>query len=320
MTTPDMKKLVPTVSVIVPTYNRAEYVRDAIDSILAQTYQDFEIIVVDDGSTDHTKEVLGRYDGKITYLHQSNGGSGSARNLGIRHARGKYIAFLDSDDFWLSTLLDSEVRFLEQNHYDFVHSKMIVTDINGHEAGYKPSRKQENTFDWFIKFGRWSTSTVLVKKECFEKVGYFDESLRVVQDYDQWLRIARHFRIGFLNETLSVYRQHENNISNDQLPYYRDKIEVAKKCLKDAEILEQYGPLLVEKVAKYQYLLAKAHYQKQEYSVSLSFLLQALRYRFLVGKLFWDFSDSLSMKMLKLINPYGLLFFNLVRGLAACRT
>jgi len=170
------------VSVIIPTYNCVNYLLSAMESVFAQTYQDFEVIVVDDGSTDGTREVLSPYTDKIKYIYQENRGVSSARNRGVRESVGEYIAFLDADDVWVGEdKLSIQVDVLERNEkVGLVYGKMAMVDSSGKQYGIKPEKTVGPTFKELIETGgHIPTSTVLVRKKCFEKAGYFDESFTV---------------------------------------------------------------------------------------------------------------------------------------------
>lgn len=194
-------------SVIMPTYNRARFIVRAIESVLSQTCQDFEIIVVDDGSTDDTEAVLRPYVDRIRYVRQSNQGSAAARNRGIRESHGQYIAFLDSDDWWypdkLARMGDMIAAHAQAGLFysDFrlvtPEGRFLRVQKCRHVVGegYLPILLQV-----FIL-----TSTVVCKRECFDVCGLFHEPLRRVQDWDMWIRIARRFPIVHVPLVLSEY-------------------------------------------------------------------------------------------------------------------
>jgi len=213
---------VPKVSVIIPTYNRAGYVCEAIDSLLAQTYRDFEIVVVDDGSTDDTCEVLRKYGEQIRYVYRENGGEATARNTGLRHARGKYIAFLDSDDVFLPWRLESHVPLFD----DFPKAGMVWSKSaffrgpwrSESYRGLCTSRPRLETEDIFEDLLLWRKKGMLidgitVRSECFDAVGPFDESLTLAPDYDMWLRIAAHYPVLFLDTVVAGCRIHHGQMS-----------------------------------------------------------------------------------------------------------
>jgi glycosyltransferase involved in cell wall biosynthesis len=212
----------PIVSVIIPTYNRAHLIVRAIRSVLNQTYQDFEIIVIDDGSTDNTEEIIrGFKDKKVKYIkkYKENKGSSIARNIGIKVARGKYIAFLDSDDEWLPEKLDKQIKVLqsESPEVGVVYSNLCYMDENGKSMNKLRNPKKEGYIyeDLFGKNYVGTDSTLLIRKECFHRVGLFDDLLNTQQDWDMWIRIAKYYRFALIKVPLVKYRLHSNQISRN---------------------------------------------------------------------------------------------------------
>jgi len=212
----------PKVSVVIPTYNSAQFIVETLESVFAQTYKDYEVIVVDDGSTDNTKEVLKPYMSKIRYIYKENGGAASARNVGIKNAQGEYIAFLDSDDLWLPEKLEKQVRYFEKHpQIDMVFADCIRF---GEEVSNTPRNytKRLISNDMFVNIWWYNivpTSTVMVRKSCFEKVGLFDESreLETTEDKEMWLRIAREYKVGYLKEIVTKYRVRTSGYSRSNI-------------------------------------------------------------------------------------------------------
>ncbi|MCX8044072.1 MAG: glycosyltransferase [Desulfobacterota bacterium] len=222
--------MAPTVSVLIPTYNRAHLINKAIDSVLAQTYQDIEIVVIDDGSTDNTKEVIGKYGRDIIYVYQENRGIAGARNTGFLHCSGKYIAFLDSDDYWLPQKLERQIALFEQHpEYGMVACQCASIDAQGHfRKKNRPGRSGWILEALFHKnFIR--TSAAVVTKPCIQTIGFFDETLRECEEYDLWLRIAAQFPIGFINEPLAVYTDNPSGVSIDSLAGRLHRLRVLEK-------------------------------------------------------------------------------------------
>ncbi len=206
----------PRVSVIIPTYNRANYICEAIDSVLSQTYTDYEIMVIDDGSTDNTKGVLQPYSSKIKYLFQENRGIAAARNYGIRNSTGEFIAMLDSDDQWLPEKLKIQVATISSNpELAFVCSGSYVIDGDGKIIDiWKKSRKlNSETFDNLYKKDFVLTLTVLLRRTHFEAIDGFDDEYKVSQDYELWLRLAKRYKFYYINLPLAKYRIHGWNIT-----------------------------------------------------------------------------------------------------------
>lgn len=212
----------PIVSVIIPTYNRVAYIQDAIHSVLAQSYQDYEIIVIDDGSTDGTRELLVDWDkeGVLKYVYQENQGQSAARNHGICIAEGKYLAFLDSDDLFLSDKLDSQVRYLESHPgVGLVHSSYIRVDERGNPFAFRePTRLSGWIYPKILL--HWSVlvaiPAVLVRTDILRQVGGFNQEMLRSPNEDLWRRIARLTPFGYLETPTCKIRRHAGNYSADQ--------------------------------------------------------------------------------------------------------
>ncbi len=194
----------PCISVIIPTYNRCWILKEAIDSVLSQKFTDFEIIVVDDGSNDGTAALLSAYGDQITIIHQENRGVSAARNAGILIAKGRYIAFLDSDDMWLPEKLSCQVDFFQshaqavicQTDEIWIRNNVRVNPKNRHK---KPSGM---IFEPSLQLCLVSPSAVMIKKSLFDEIGLFNEAFPACEDYDLWLRIALYYPIYLIDRQL----------------------------------------------------------------------------------------------------------------------
>ncbi len=207
-----------TVSVIIPTFNRQEVVGQAVQSVLAQTYTDYEVLVVDDGSTDDTEQVLHTWHSSIRYIKKANGGPASARNEGLRHASSDYVAFLDSDDLWEPTFLQTGMSFFSNNHdLGLFTTAHWVEPERLHRPRVKHARLEGDLYSLLFQKNFITTSAVLVKRGCFETIGGFNEKLEQAEDYDMWLRIARRYPMVFLNQPLCRWRSHSSNVSRHEL-------------------------------------------------------------------------------------------------------
>lgn len=197
------------ISVVIPTYNRQEKTLRAIKTVLDQGIDNLEILVVDDGSTDDTSEFLKAQNLPIRIISKENGGVSSARNVGIKNSTGNYIAFLDSDDVWLSNKLKKQIEFF-QNNPDVV---LVYTDqfLNIDGKNLEQTRFQRNapnkkmSLPGFVDYTPIHTSTVLIKKEVFDKVGVFSEDLSIHEDSELWNRVSDVGDFGYVNEPLSIY-------------------------------------------------------------------------------------------------------------------
>lgn len=215
----------PTVSVIIPTYNRAHLVGRAIESVLNQTYKDFEIIVVDDGSTDNTEEVIKQFqkqDKRIKYLlHEKNRGGSAARNTGIKAVEGEYITFLDSDDEWLPEKLEKQIIMFQslEDKIGFVYVGSFIEEQNtGRKMIAKRPflKKPAHAYKRMLAKNLPGTcSTIMVRSDIFTEVGGFDEQLTSQQDWDFSLRVARDYQIVCVPEYLvRRYRQGDQISAN----------------------------------------------------------------------------------------------------------
>jgi len=206
----------PLVSVIIPTYNKSQYLREAIKSVLNQTYKNIEVIVVDDGSTDNTKEIVESFnDSRIIYIFQENKGPAIARNTGIKKAQGEYIAFLDSDDLWLKEKLEKQVDFMEKNsEIGLLGTGCYEVTDKGKIIGKKifPIKNKILQKD-LIKYNSFIQSSVMIRKEVFDKVGLYDKSFRESEDYELWLRIAGNYKVRNLAEALTIKRYYREGLS-----------------------------------------------------------------------------------------------------------
>lgn len=181
------------VSVIIPTYNRAEaWLPGAIESVLAQNYRDFELIIVDDGSTDDTAQLVSSYDHPIIYLHQDNKGPAAARNLGIKNAQYDLLAFLDADDRFAKNKLAMQVAAMEQNPSALISHTQEIWYRNGQHLNQKKihQKKSGDIFGQSLKLCAVGMSTVMTRRQLFDLVGLFDEDLPCCEDYDLWLRAS----------------------------------------------------------------------------------------------------------------------------------
>ena len=230
----DKLRDVPTVSVIIPTYNRADFLKEAIESVLAQTFRDVELLVIDDGSTDRTRDVLNGYGARLRPIFQANRGVSSARNAGIRAAQGRYIALLDSDDLWLPKKLAAQIAVMEaQPDIPLCHTEEIwirrgvrVNQMKKHQkhGGY--------IFPHCLPFCVISPSSALMRRAVFDEVGYFDEALPACEDYDLWLRITKTHPVHFIETPLIIKcGGHDDQLSRTHWGLDRFRIQSLEKLL-----------------------------------------------------------------------------------------
>lgn len=207
------------VSVVIPVFNQEKYIKECVESVLSQTYRAVEVVVVDDGSTDRTAAILRSYEGKIRYIRQENKGAAAALNKGIKESRGEFIAWLSSDDVYLPTKLEEQLLFFKQNpNAALVYTDFYIIDGRGKivkeaKSSYFPNKK-ELIFN-LLKRNFINGSSVVIRKRCLEKVGFFDESMKLHADGNMWFRLLKHYRFGHVPKFLLKYRQHQSNASKD---------------------------------------------------------------------------------------------------------
>ena len=272
-----MKFSNPYVSVIIPTYNRKIQLLKAIDSVLGQTYTNFELIVVDDGSDDGTSDLLTKYQPKLRALNQTNKGVSAARNAGINAAKGQLIAFLDSDDLWLPDKLKHQVDFFKDNPDALICQTKEIWIRNGKRVN--PKKRHEKPcgmmFEQSLALCLVTPSAVMVRKSLLDEVGLFDESLKACEDYDLWLRICWKYPVYLIEEVLIIkYGGHSDQLSKmPELDKYRiialckildcgrlnlDQSEAAVKMLSKKCRIYANGCLKRNKIKKAKYFLSLA--------------------------------------------------------------
>jgi len=222
----------PEVSVIIPTYNSARYLGEAVDSVLEQSYKDIEVLVIDDGSTDETESVMSKYGPPVRYIRQKNGGVSVARNRGIEESVGRYIAFLDADDTWLSNKLERQISALKANDgYRFCYSDFIPVTQDLKPLVVERLDPQGKALDDLLLRGNvvGSICTVLCERSLFDSVGGFDSSLSQCADWDMWVRLAGMTNFLYLKDRLVTYRKHDTNMSGNARLLELDSIRVLEK-------------------------------------------------------------------------------------------
>ena len=268
----------PRVTVVIPTYNRRDLVREAIASVTAQSYPDVEVIVVDDGSNDGTAEVVQQFAG-VQYVYQSNRGVSAARNGGVALARGELIAFLDSDDLWQPHKLTHQVALFDQ-HSD---AEMCHTDeiwirngmrVNPH---HKHRKAGGDIFARSLELCLVSPSSVMMRRALFERLGGFDETLPACEDYDLWLRISARLPVHFIAMPLVVKRGgHADQLSRRFWGMDRFRVQSLCKLLESGMLSDEQRQLTVEMLRKKCTILAQgARKRGQE---SAPYLAMAVRY------------------------------------------
>ena len=257
----------PKVSVIITTYNRAQFLTEAIESVLNQSYQDFELIIIDDGSDDNTKEVLKPYQDRLSYFYQKNSGISKSRNEGLSNAQGEYIAFLDSDDLWKRRKLEKQVGFLEKDE----KHQMCYTDEIWIRSGVRVNPKKVHS-----KFSGWifqhciplciiSLSSAVMERKLFDQIGLFDEGLPACEDYDLWLRASLITPIHFIPEPLIIKRGgHPDQLSHKYWGMDRFRITALEKILSNPHLAHDQKDLVVRDIVRRCEILAQGSLKREK--------------------------------------------------------
>ncbi len=265
--------LYPKVSIIIPTYNRATLLKRAVSSVLQQTFTDYELIVVDDCSDDDTEHLISIInDHRIIYLKlKSRVGAAAARNIGIKSARGQYIAFLDSDDEYLHNKLELQIYKFQEvpGNVGIIYCGYYIVYESDHYHEVVTPEYKGNLFDILLKHNRIGSPTPLVRKECFDSCGLFDESLPSCQDWDMWLRISTKYDFDFANEPLAKAHNHGNQISTN----------IDSKILSREKLLEKYKPYIIKEPKTVSYLyqrLGFLHLLKNNSKRGIKYYLESI--------------------------------------------
>lgn len=258
----------PEVSVVIPTYNSAKYVVEAVESVLAQTWQDLEILVIDDGSTDDTEQVMRRYEAPVRYLRQENGGVAVARNRGIQESLGRYVAFLDADDTWLPHKLARQMEALRQQpHHRACYSAFTVVDAELNPIGISRSQGEGAALEDLLTRGNVvaTPSTVICERSLFDLAGGFDPALSQCADWDMWVRLAAQTEFLYVDESLVTYRQHGTNMSRNAPLLEHDSLQVLHKGFAMPELSESLRAQRSAAFARNYMVLAGTYFHAQRY-------------------------------------------------------
>ncbi|MBW4532801.1 MAG: glycosyltransferase family 2 protein [Pleurocapsa minor HA4230-MV1] len=270
------------VSAIIPAYNAMKYLPESLDSILAQTYPDFEVIIVNDGSTDNLCEWASQLtDPRVKLISQENRGLAGARNTGLNHAQGQYIAYLDADDLWDATKLAKQVEVLEQNsEVGLVYTWVERIDQNGKSLG-KPFKinLQGDIWEKLTEKNVIAPSNAMIRRSCFEKVGMFDASLQAYgEDWDMWLRIAASYSVRVIPETLCSYRECHTSASKNLQALAEGQAVVIERTF--ASVSSKLIPLKGKSYGFAYLHLASQSLQSYQpnYAIASNYLQQAVTY------------------------------------------
>ena len=254
------------VSVIIPTFNRFSLISRAIDSVLYQTIKPFEIIVVDDGSSDNTSTFIKNNYKSVKLIKQKNLGVSKARNVGIKNSSGDWVALLDSDDQWKKNKLEVQIKsLLEYDYYSVCHTNEIWIR-NGIRVNQKKRHQKYggDIFDKCLDICRISPSSIIFKKNIINEVGWFDEGLSICEDYDLWLRITANFKRLFIDKPLIIkYGGHSDQLSKSVKGIEAYRIKSLENLLSNTKLIKDYKVLtikmLITKLDIYKKGLLKRH-------------------------------------------------------------
>jgi len=251
----------PLISIITPTFNRERTIPLAVESVLAQSYGNWELLIIDDGSRDSTRERLSSYleDDRIQYFFQENQGQSIARNLGLEHARGELVCFLDSDDLWVPEKLEQQVALMKAHpEVDVLHSDEIMIDEEGHELSRKNMRRYSGRIArQMLADNSVSINTVMARRACFDAMGGFSGRYAVADDYDIWLRFSARFTFLYVPEYWGYYR-----VMVDQISSNKDRRFAANEHIV-RDFIQEYGSTL--KPWEIRWGLARFYCRKARY-------------------------------------------------------
>jgi glycosyltransferase involved in cell wall biosynthesis len=220
------------VSIIMPAYNAEKTIKESIQSVLDQTYKEWELLIVNDGSTDRTEPVVESYkDERIKLISQKNGGVSNARNNALRQAQGEYISFLDSDDLWIKTKLELQLEYLEKNNLKFVYTKSysFIGDSSDIKKAFTFVNLGFKDSEEILIYNFIPILTVLFHKSILKDVGYFDESLQGTEDWDYWIQVLQKYKVGHMEDYLSKYRIINTGLSKNFEKHFIQEEKVFEK-------------------------------------------------------------------------------------------
>lgn len=246
------------VSVIIPTYNRLDFLKIAVQSVLEQTYPNFELIIVDDGSTDDTREwITSLSDNRIIYIYKKNSGASAARNTGIDNAKYNYIAFLDSDDRWVKNKLEKQMKLMLDNPKCMLSHTEELWYRNGKILNPKLKHKKRagHIFENSLQLCSISMSTIIAKKTLFEEMGLFDTNLTVCEDYDMWLRVTEKYPVCLIDEPLTIKEGgHSDQLSQRFIGMDKFRIQSITKLIKTRNLSSEHFSLAFAELQKKCYI------------------------------------------------------------------
>lgn len=304
----------PKLSIIIPTYNRAHYISTSVDSALAQTFKDREVIVVDDGSTDNTREVVSKYGDKVKYIYQDNMGPPGAMNTGVRNSTGEYYIIFGDDDALMPDMAEKQIKVLDDNpDVAFVCSGIHFVDVNGEiyktskDGRYREKSFKSLLFDNFV----WHLSTA-VRRSMSEDVGHFDEELQTTHDHDLWIRLSIKHRFEYTDLPLAKFRRHPGNFSKTLGLHLEDHLAILNKPVV-RERLSLLEWLKFRAVNYYRFAMFYA--RTGEYFNAARCYWTAILNHPLVGMYFWT-AETEKMRLslpYRILKPYFMPFYYVLK-------
>jgi len=244
-----MNKSAKLVSVIMPTYNRAGFIGYAIDSVLNQTYKHLELHIIDDGSTDGTRELVSGYkDSRIKYYYQENQGQSVARNVGINNAHGDFICFLDSDNIWKLDKLEKQIKLMNENpgyHIIYGENEIINEDGDVQFSRQNISRYSGNIMSRLLVFNFVNFNNAMIRHECFKDLGGMNENTRVADDYELFLKFSARYKFMYVPEIFAQYRVMDEQISSNKDKRFESNYNIL------TNFINEHGDLLDRKTIDY---------------------------------------------------------------------
>jgi glycosyltransferase involved in cell wall biosynthesis len=280
----------PVVSIIMPAYNVAPYIGETLSSVFAQTFTDYEVVIVNDGSPDtvELERELAPFMNRVRYTRQENRGAGAARNAAVRAARGEFVAFLDADDLWLPDYLSEQLEFLRSHDYDLVYADALIfgnSPLEGRTFMETAPSNGEVTFGSLVKAEcNIITSGVVARRQMVLDAGLFDEGLRNSQDFELWVRLVRRgARAAYQRKVLLRYRCHENSLSGDEINRIKREARVLKQIEDTYDLTpeerREIGAALETVTANLELETGKMHLRKGQYAEARQALEKAAAIR-----------------------------------------
>lgn len=269
----------PLVTVIIPNFNYARFLSQAIDSVLAQSYKDFEVLVIDNGSTDNSTEILRGYGNRIRWICQENRGQSGSRNRGIEEARGQFIAFLDADDAWAERKLEKQMPLFENLHVGLVYCGIAFTDRDLKLREIQLPVSRGRVLREFAEGGRavviGGESSCIIRRECLSFIGGFDPELSLSAGWDLYRRIASSYELDYVCEPLTLYRQHGDNTTQNLDSWAHDVPIILRKMFSDPRSAEVHH-LRRKTCSKFYFMLAASFFKAGKWSRTVFYMVGAI--------------------------------------------